>query len=371
MSDRLRIAILVSNDLSTDQRVLKVCRTLHNWGHEPFLTGRLLPESLPMQELPFQTQRMRLFFRTGPGFYAELSFRLFFRLLFVRCDVIHANDLDTLLPAYLVSVIRRKKLIYDTHEYFTGVPELMNRPGIRKIWQAIERFIFPRLQRVMTVNDSIAKLYESEYHKRLRVVRNIPMGIKKEPLLLRIDLNLPEDRFIIILQGNGINVDRGAEEAVEMMNKLEGCLLLIAGSGDVIPFLKEQVQKNNLSDKVVFLPRMEYSKLMQITAYCDLGLTLDKDTNINYRYSLPNKLFDYIHAGIPVLASDLVEVAKIVNTYSIGWIIPIVTSENLVNTVNKIRLDTEQQLRFRANCKKAAKELSWETEVEEIRNWYA
>jgi glycosyltransferase involved in cell wall biosynthesis len=371
MSGKLRVVVLVSNDLSTDQRVLKVCRTLHNWGHEAFLTGRLLPESLPMQELPFQTKRMRLFFRTGPGFYAELSFRLFIKLLFVRCDVIHANDLDTLLPAYLVSVIRRKKLIYDTHEYFTGVPELMNRPGIRKVWKGIERFIFPRLQRIMTVNDSIASLYESEYHKQLCVVRNIPMRIKKAALLLRKDLNLPEDRFIIILQGNGINVDRGAEEAVEMMRKLEGCLLLIAGSGDVIPQLKVQVQKNGLTEKVVFLPRMEYTKLMQITACCDLSLTLDKDTNINYRYSLPNKLFDYIHAGIPVLASDLVEVNKVVNTYQIGSIVSQVTPEKLQEAIHNMRENEEQRLLFKSNCAKAAQELTWEKEIEAIRNWYA
>jgi glycosyltransferase involved in cell wall biosynthesis len=370
MSGQLRVVVLVSNDLTTDQRVLKVCKTLHAWGHVPLLIGRLLPESLPLPVLPFRTKRMHLLFRRGPAFYSELSVRLFLKLLIIRCDVIHANDLDTLLPAYLISVIRRKKLIYDTHEYFTGVPELTNRPTIKRIWQGIERFIFPKLKQVMTVNGSIAGLYNTEYHTSLRIVRNIPMGKKTEPVLLRKSLNLPEDRFIIILQGNGINVDRGAEEAVEMMSSLTDCLLIIAGSGDVIPQLTAQVNHSNLTEKVWFLQRMDYSKLMQITACCDLGLTLDKDTNINYRYSLPNKLFDYIHAGIPVLASDLVEVKKVVNGFQIGWIVSEVTPKNLVEAIQTIRGNEAQHTLFKSNCGKAAKELTWEREVESIKTWY-
>jgi len=370
MSRRLRVIVLVSNDLSTDQRVLKVCNTLHLWGHEPVLTGRELPESLAMSELPFQTHRIKLFFRRGPAFYTELALRLFFRLLFAKMDAIHANDLDTLLPAYLVARLRRKQLVYDTHEYFTGVPELVRRPTVRKIWKTIEQFIFPKLAHVYTVNDSIAALYRSDYGKELKVVRNIPSGTRLGKSGSRKAYGLPDDCFLIILQGNGINVDRGGEEAVEMMKGLDGCLLLIAGSGDVLPQLKSYVANEQLSDKVRFISRMPYEKLMQITMLCDLGLTLDKDTNINYRFSLPNKLFDYIHAGIPVLASDLVEVSRVVNHYRIGVTVSNVTADELIVAVNRLRENQQQLETFRTNCSKAAAELTWEHEIDVIREWY-
>jgi hypothetical protein len=99
----MRVLVTLSNDLVTDQRVQKVCNSLVEWGHQPVLIGRQLPHSLPLPEWSFKAVRMKLFFRSGPLFYAELNLRLFLKLLVSSCDAIHANDLDTLLPAYLVS----------------------------------------------------------------------------------------------------------------------------------------------------------------------------------------------------------------------------------------------------------------------------
>jgi glycosyltransferase involved in cell wall biosynthesis len=365
------IAVLVSNDLVTDQRVQKMCKSLVKRGYEPILIGRKRRQSLVLPNFNFKAQRLNLLFETGMLFYASLNLRLFFKLLFMKLNGIHANDLDTLLPAYLVSKIRSKPLVYDSHEYFTGVPELVNRPRIQKVWRSIEAFIFPKLKHVITVNESIADLYEKDYGNRPVVIRNIPekaiSSIEKES---RENLELPDDKFIIILQGNGINVQRGVEEAVQMMEFLEGCLLLIAGSGDVIPWLKEMVIEQKLSEKVRFLPRMPYSQLMQITAVCDLGLSLDKDTNINYRFSLPNKLFDYIHAGIPVLASDLPEVKKIVESYSVGKIAPSHDPKELSRLVDSMRNDKTAMENYKLHCKRAAVELTWDQEAEVLKRFY-
>jgi len=325
-----------------------------------------------MDDRPYRSLRMKLFFTKGPCFYAAFNIRLFFLLLFKKADLLVANDLDTLLPNYLVSKIKNIPLVYDSHEYFTEVPELVNRKGVQKIWKSIERRIFPKLKDVITVNDSIAGLYEKEYGLRPKVVRNIPPARKITVTKTRTELGLPEDKFILILQGSGINVDRGTEEMVEAMPLItEEAVLLIVGSGDVIDILKSKVEQLQLSGRVIFQPKQPYQELMQYTANADLGLTLDKDTNLNYRYSLPNKLFDYIHAGIPVLASSLPEIEKIIKQYNIGDFIPSHNPVSIAAKVNEIIENKALMSDWRKNINFAARDLSWEKEEQILKQVYS
>lgn len=367
----MRIVVTVSNDLATDQRVQRVCASLAQQGNEVLVIGRKLPSSLKFNPSDYKAKRMSLWFNRGPLFYAELNLRLFFVLLFSSVSVLHANDLDTLLPAWLVSKIRRKHLVYDTHEYFTGVPEIQKRKAVKSVWKGIERFIFPKLKHVFTVNESIAELYRHDYgNEVIHVMRNIPPAevsmVVDDDLSARIPLN----SFRIILQGNGINVDRGGEEAVQMMQYLNDCVLLIAGNGDVIPRLKQMVQELNLSAKVIFFDPMPYAKLLGLTSVCDLGLSLDKDTNINYRYSLPNKVFDYLRAGIPVLASNLVEVKRIVEMHHTGWIAKSVNPIALAEQLRHIKNDSLTYAQIRSGLQKTSLELCWENESKGLLSLY-
>lgn len=361
----------VSNDLATDQRVQRVCASLVQEGYEVFLIGRKLPTSLPFEVSTYRTKRIQLIFNRGPLFYAELNLRFFVILLFSRCSVIHANDLDTLLPAWLVSTIRKKHVVYDTHEYFTGVPEIQKRPLVKAVWKYIEKYIFPKLKHVFTVNNSIADLYRNDYgNNSINIMRNIPPASVEIESADDLLAKLPGDCFRLILQGNGINIDRGGEEAIQMMQYLDDCILLVAGSGDVIWRLKEMVRDMNLSRRVVFFDRMPYAKLLGLTACCDLGLSLDKDTNINYRFSLPNKVFDYLRAGIPVLASNIPEVSRIVETHQTGWLVAEVNPLALANQIKRIKNDTATYLKVRSELRKASLELCWENECKGLLNLY-
>ncbi len=365
-----RIVISVINDLVTDQRVHKIAQYLHDKGADVLLVGRKLPDSLPITRM-YKVSRMKLWFRKGPFFFAEFNIRLFFFLLFRKMDVLVSNDLDTLLANFLVAKLRRKELVYDTHEYYTGMPELNGRPAIRKVWESIEAFIFPRLKRVYTVNSSIANLYTEKYGNHIEVVRNIPMAVYRDTWPVREQLELPENKRIVILQGAGINMNRGAEEAIISLKYLNpDVLLLIIGGGEVYQQLKLLVSSEGLQDRVIFKPKMPYNELMAYTRLADIGLSLDKDTNINYRYSLPNKLFDYIQAQIPVLCSNLVEVANVVKTWEIGMVSLSHDPEIIASEINNMLNNEEQRRIWKLNLKKASESLNWEKEKHNLDKIY-
>lgn len=365
-----RVIVSVINDLVTDQRVNKSCLTLQKMGYEVLLVGRKQRKSPPMDARPYASHRMRLLFEKGPLFYAEYNIRLFFFLLFHRSHLLLSNDLDTALPNYFNSRLKGIRMIYDSHEYFTETPELVTRPRVQKVWKRIEGFVVPRLKEMITVCDSIAELFHEQYGVDCHVVRNIPPRAALPPKGDKGALDLPEDRHLLVLQGSGINIQRGAEELVEAMRYLDDCFLMVIGGGDVLPALKQMVVDFKIEDRVRFLPRMPYQQMMAYTQLAELGFVLDKDTNLNYRFCLPNKLFDFIQAGVPIVASQLVEVGKIIRKYDIGLFIPDHDPKSIAATIRQGLEDAESRARWQRGLSKAAEELCWENEQQTLMEIY-
>lgn len=355
-----KAVVSVTNDLVTDQRVMRTNEVLLQMGVEPTFVGRKLPESLHFKK-DYPHRRFKLWFRKGFLFYANYNFRLFWYLLFHRFDLYISNDLDTLLPNYIVSSLKRKPLIYDSHEYFTGVPEIQNRPLVKKVWTGLERFIFPKLKTVITVNDSIASLYKDEYGKAIHVVRNISDSSLPEKMKSREELGLPKDAFILINQGAGINVDRGMEEAIEALELLPTqVVLLIVGNGDAVTGLKKMAAERGVSKRVIFKPKQPYLEMLQYTLNADCGLSLDKPLSPNYKFSLPNKLFDFIKSGIPMVVSSVVQVRKVVEQYKIGEVCLDHSPQTLADAILKVK--EKGKAHYSENLKQAARENNWETE---------
>lgn len=364
-----RVIVSVVSDLVTDQRVHRTAMTLREQGGVVTLVGRKMKGSLGMSSRAYRTVRFSLPFEKGPLFYAAYNIRLFFFLLFKKCDFLVANDLDTLPANFLIARIKGCPLVYDSHEFFTEVPELINRPLVRGFWLRIERWILPRLKSMITVNESIANEYRKRYGIKVSVVRNIPLtnNFEENEFLVpptRNEMGLPENKTIFILQGAGINVQRGAEELVEAMQYVNNALLLIVGGGDVLETLKKTAVVLHLTDKIKFIDKVPQQKLRRITRLADFGLTLDKDTNLNYRYSLPNKLFDYIHAGLPVIASDLPEIRRIIDHYQIGTVISSHEPKHIAEAMNNAQSNEAAKAIWKQNLKKAGAELTWESERE-------
>lgn len=362
--------VSVINDLSTDQRVHKVCTFLVEQGYDVLLIGRRKRESGKLPARAYRTHRMKLLFEKGAMFYAAYNFRLFWLLLFRKSDLLVSNDLDTLLPNYLVSRLKRKRLVYDTHEYFTEVPELLDRPKVRAIWERIERFTLPKVQTIYTVNVSIAKRYEEKYGKKLLVVRNASPKWVPVRVPSKAELGIPDGKQLLIMQGAGLNIHRGVEEAVEMMKQLDKVVLLIVGDGDVIPQMKEQVIKEGLEEQVRFYGKRPYAELMHYTHYADLGLSLDQPTNPNYLYSLPNKVFDYIHATTPVVCSDVVEVAALVRKNDVGIVLPDCKPATMAQAIGALLNDPVRMEQLAENCRAAAETECWENETKVLELIY-
>ena len=149
------ITVSVISDLTTDQRVIRICDTLQKMGFNVFVIARSFKNSLPLDKYSFKATRIQCYFRKGIMQYAEFNFKLFCKLMFCKTDYLLANDLDVLIPNYVLGKVRSKFLFYDTHEYFTGVPELKNSHVKRKVWKFFEDIIFPKLKVVYTVNNSV------------------------------------------------------------------------------------------------------------------------------------------------------------------------------------------------------------------------
>ena len=345
----------------TDQRVHKACMVLHEQGYEVLLVGRKKRDSLALPARPYQTKRMNLLFEKGIAFYAEFQLRLFFLLLFKKKTLLFSNDLDTLLPNYLNKKISGAILIYDSHELFCEVPELTNSLFKKRIWEKVEKMIVPKLDYCITVNASISAWFENKYKVKFHVIRNIGDISTIEKIKTRIELNLPVNKRIVLIQGAGINIQRGAEETVEAFQFIDNAVLYIIGGGDVIENLQQLIKKLNLENKVFIKGKMPANELYHYTCNVDLGLTIDKDNNINYHYSLPNKLFDFINAGVPILATPLPEVKAVIEKYSIGDFIYSHDPNYIASKINEMLSSTNYTL-WKQNTLRAKAENNWQEE---------
>lgn len=355
------IAVSVSNDLVCDNRVNKTCNSLVKYGLIVTLIGRKFTSS-PTLNRNYKCKLLNIFFKKNILYYAELNIKLFFYLLFTQQDYLWANDLDTLLPNYLVAKIKRKPLIFDSHEHFTEVPELKENPFAKKVWKSIEKHCIKGCNAVITVCNPIKDYFKKEYNKESVIVRNIPSSVFKN------DYFTPsKDKENLIVWQGAINVERGLEEICEAMQWVEG-KLIIMGEGGIKTLLERKIKHLKIEDKVELCGRLVFEEMIQKTRRAKLAISIDKPTNGNYAISLPNKIFEYISCSVPVLVSDLQEIRHIVDNYHTGVYLKSYNPKDLSSQINDLISDNEKLDSIAQNCKKAAKELTWENEEIKIFN---
>jgi len=356
------IALAVTNDLATDQRLHRIAHTLSENGLRITLIGRW-HKNIPEAELPFRVVHLNPIFQEGFLFYAFFNIRLFFYLLFHRFDAVTANDLDTLTACYLACRIKRIPLLYDSHEYFTGLPELVDRPFVRNVWKLIERMFLPRIRFSSTVCGPVAELYFQQYGVHMEVIRNVPW--------YRPSVTAERESKVrtIIYQGS-INVGRGIENVIRALPFLPEVRFVIAGDGYQRREIERLVQAEGLTRQVQFAGRLLPDELYRQTLQADVGVSLEERIGDNYYFALPNKLFDYIQARIPVLVSAFPAMKEIVDTYGIGLTTESQAPEHLASLFQQMLYNEALRREWKVNLEKAAHDLCWEKEREKLLKLY-
>ena len=356
-----KIIVSVISDIATDQRAQKECNTFHKMGYEVLLIGRKSKNIFLLKELDYKVIRFANLFRRGPLMYLVFNTQLFFYLLFKNADVLWANDLDTLLPNFIISRLKNIELVYDSHEYFTLS---VYKKTSRKIWEKLENFLFPKLKNIITVSNSIKKVYEEKYKVPITVIRNVPYKTINNTNPEKVVL--PSDKKILIMQGMGLNENRGAEEAVLTMQFLpDNFNLYFIGSGTVLDKLKKMVRDLDISSKVTFINVLPYNEMMEYTRKSFLGLIFERiDVTDHHRFALPNKFFDYINAGIPVLSSKATEIKLLIEKYQIGDFIDNFEPFEIAAKIMRIEKNNETYNLWKHNTIAASEELIWENEEE-------
>ena len=319
--------MVVTNDLVTDRRVDRHCRTLTEAGYEVLLIGRMLPESAEV-ERPYRTERMVLHHRRGPLFYAEFNIALARLLRSQEVDAVWANDSDTLPGCWLAARRKHAHLVMDAHELFPELPEVIHRPLIRLAWKTINRLFMPHCDALLTVCNSFADYYKQHLGVEMTVVRNVrsvdsgQWAVNSDAMHDGGSLLTTDHRSLTTLLYQGaVNVGRGVDWAIDALEWLPQCRLVVAGDGDLLEEMKAYAAAKSWSDRISFTGRLMPDELRALTPQADVGLVMLENLGLNYYYALPNRIGDFVQAGVPMVVSDLPEMSAVVKRFSVGEVI--------------------------------------------------
>lgn len=356
----MRIVFTVTNDLNYDQRMIRICNSLSRAGNEVKLVGVQFKKSPPLQNKKYSQKRIRMISKKGFGFYFEYNVKLFFFLLIQKADVFCCIDLDTMLPVYFVSALKRKQKVYDAHEYFSQQKEIITRPKIYRFWHYIEKRFVPKFKKGYTVSEGIAIALKKNYKVNYKVIRNLP-------LLNALPVNTSGSKTILY-RGN-VNEGRAFEFLIPAM-KLVHAELIICGDGNFLEQAKSIVDKNDLGNKINFRGKLLPAELDEITSEAFIGINLVEPLGENQVLSLANKFFDYMQNGIPQLTMNSQEYKKINDEFEVAILLDDLSTKSISDGLNLLMEDKELYSRLKNNCLKARQIYNWQNEEKKLIYFY-
>ena len=358
------IVFCVINDLTYDQRMIRCCTTLAETGFKVTLVGLQRQHSIQLQEKPYRQVRLNNHFQKGPLYYAEFNLRLYRFLMELDFDIAVACDTDTALPVTRASSRKGKKCVYDAHEWFSEVPELAGRPLVQKVWQQIERATIPRFDLCYTVGDALAGQLSNAYGREFEVLKNTPYRSGQAILPY-------EERAPVILYQGALNAGRGLEQAIGAMAHVEGFELHLAGEGDLSNELRRLADTPGLKEKVRFLGRITPQELPGLTRSAMIGLNLLSGNSRNYYYSLANKFFDYIQAGVPSVNMQFPEYTLLLDKFPVGYTVRDLDPKSMAAGWLEILQDKSRWQGMVDQCTTARQIFCWEQEAGKLIRMYS
>jgi len=319
-------------------------------------------EAGPIGKMSLSRQLLRIGARLGT------HLGLIAQMVKSRPDVVHAHDVNTLPTAWLAAALTRSHLVYDAHEISTG------REGyasFRSLVGCIEKRLMPRAFGMITTTDTRAKFFARAYGvTRPLVLQNRPrLSAVERSQRIREELQLDQPWPIIVYQG-GLQQGRGLERLVDVAAQVENAYFVFIGGGRLETVLEDRTRSMKIENRVRFIPTVPLSELLHYTASADVGVQPIENTCLNHFSTDSNKLFEYIQAGLPVIASDLPEIRRVVNEHELGILVPAGDSSALAAAINELVRDPVKRTRFSDNAKQAAEPLSWEAQEHELTILY-
>ncbi len=354
------IYFTVTTDLSYDQRMIRICTSLADAGYGVTLVGRKINSSIPLLTQPYNQKRINCLFENGKLFYAEYNTRLFFYLLFKKMDGICAIDLDSILPCYYISKIKKIKRIYDAHELFCEMKEVMSRPKIYKIWKWVERKTVPHFTHGYTVNKPIADEFNKMYGCNYEVIRSIAIY---QPFLQQ------QKKEKYILYQGAVNEGRSFETLIPAMQWIN-VPLYICGNGNFMQQAIKLAEQYQVTEKILFKGMLSPQLLRTYASQAYIGITLFEHKGLSNYYSLANRFFDYIHAAVPQLCVNYPAYRQINNLYHVAVLIDDLSPENIARNINEMLSDEAGWKVYKTNCIEAGKVLNWQNEEKKLLLFY-
>lgn len=350
-----------------DTRCSNLIRTLKKENYEitgaafEWRSGNSSPDKetdLPVYRL---TRRFRIFF------YLKFIMLLSLRLLTKKADYYFAEDVYTLPFTVIAAKLRSAKVFYDSRELYAHLAGLKEKPFLQKVWAGIEKRFIKKADAVLVTGTMDGEFLEKAYGTLpLALLRNLPRYAKPQGVVdLRAEFNIPAQRKILLYQGAVLH-GRGIAPLLKALEKLPQCHLLIFGSDDETEYFKKLAGMLDVSGQVTFAGRIDQNRLLQYTAGADVGTALIENVSISYYYALPNKLFEYIMAELPVIVSDLPQMREIITTYKTGIIANPDKTDELAAAIEKLTADENLYAKTKEHCRIASESLHWENEVKNL-----
>jgi glycosyltransferase involved in cell wall biosynthesis len=338
----------------------RICTTLAENGYAITLVGRKLNSSILLTEKKYRQKRIRCWFKKGKLFYFEYNLRLTIYLLFQKMDAVCAIDLDTIIPCHTISRWKRIQRVYDAHELFTEMKEVITRPRIRKIWTKVERRLVPKFNLGYTVSESIADEFQKRYGVKYQTIRNLPVW---KPL------HEIQPHEIFILYQGAVNEARGFEFLIPAMQEVN-CKLVVCGDGNFMSKLKSLIAEYKLENKIELKGLMSPDEIRKISQQATIGMALAEKEGLNQYLALPNKFFDYVHAGLPQITMNYPEYIKINNQFEVAILLEDLDPKKIAAAINNLLSDEIQLRKLKNNCIKARDELNWQIEEKKLIAFY-
>lgn len=382
------VHMLVWNDFCNDARVLKEAQTLQAAGYRVVVHALHVPGKTREHEVlnegievcRVRTRRLGLMPakpETSTGFFPLVRqvmsrlwahFSMLRHLIAAKPTVIHAHDVNTLPTAWLASRISGAKLVYDAHEISTSRE---GYSGLRKLVGVVEKSLMPSAVATITTTDARAKFFRRAYGvPRPLVLQNRPrLQSLKQSTRIRDELALEQQWPIIVYQG-GVQSGRGLERLVRAAAQVPNAYFVFIGGGRLDSSLRAIATELGLEQRVLFIPTVALADLPSYTASADIGVQPIENTCLNHFTTDSNKLFEYVQAGLPVVASDLPEIRRVIRAHDLGMLVSPGDTSALVAALNALVSNEPLRLRYSACAAQAAAELSWESQEHELLSLY-